>query len=76
MKELEAAVTRAIEETKPDFILYDAGVDIYKYDTLGKFDVSLDGLRKRDRFVLDTCVKRRIPVAAVIGGGNFISFVT
>lgn len=79
MKELEAAVTRAIEETNPDFILYDAGVDVYKYDTLGKFHISLDGLRKRDRFVLETCAKRSIPVASVIGGGydknlNLLSF--
>jgi len=69
MNALQPALLKAIEETKPNFILYDAGVDVYKYDTLGKFLLSLEGIRNRDRWVLETCLKKKIPVAAVIGGG-------
>jgi len=57
-------------EIKPNLILYDAGVDVYKYDTLGRIDLSEEyGIRLRDRFVLDKCVSLGIPIAAVVGGG-------
>jgi len=69
MNHLKASVTTALEEQSPDFVLYDAGVDIYEHDTLGRLKVSLDGIRRRDRWVLDSCVTRGIPIAAVIGGG-------
>lgn len=66
---LEENVNRAIREVQPDLVIYDAGVDVYKHDTLGRLDLTEDGIRKRDRWVLDRCVSSGIPVAAVIGGG-------
>lgn len=66
---LRTSVEQAIHEVKPDMVLYDAGVDIFKRDRLGRLDVSEDGIRKRDRWVLDKCVTEGIPVAAVVGGG-------
>jgi acetoin utilization deacetylase AcuC-like enzyme len=69
MQQLEQAVELALEEQQPDFVLYDAGVDIYEHDTLGRLKVSMEGMRQRDRFLLHSCVSRGIPVAAVIGGG-------
>ena len=66
---LEKSVEKALLEVKPDFVLYDAGVDIYEYDKLGRLKVSESGIRQRDRFVLDRCVRHGIPVAAVVGGG-------
>lgn len=69
LEAVQSAVTRALNEWNPDFVLYDAGVDIYEHDTLGKFCISFDGIRQRDRWILNTCVLRNIPVAAVIGGG-------
>jgi acetoin utilization deacetylase AcuC-like enzyme len=66
---LQSSVNKAILEVKPDLILYDAGVDIYENDKLGRLKVSEDGIRKRDRWVLERCVSTKIPVAAVIGGG-------
>lgn len=66
---LEESVNRALTEVQPDVVLYDAGVDIYKGDTLGRLHVSEQGIRNRDRFVLEACLLRQIPVAAVIGGG-------
>jgi acetoin utilization deacetylase AcuC-like enzyme len=53
----------------PDIVLYDAGVDIYFADTLGKLNISLDGIEHRDRMVLDFFRAKNIPVATVIGGG-------
>jgi len=66
---LEESVNRAIHEVNPDLVIYDAGVDVYKHDTLGRLDLTEEGIRKRDRWVLDRCVSSGIPVAAVVGGG-------
>lgn len=66
---LEDSVDRAILQIQPDFCLYDAGVDIYIGDTLGRLHVSEAGMRRRDRYVLERCVSAGIPVAAVVGGG-------
>ena len=43
---LEDCVNRAISETQPDFVLYDAGVDIYIDDTLGRLKITEDGIRQ------------------------------
>jgi len=69
MVSLKHAILRALKETRPDFVLYDAGVDVYERDKLGRLCISLKGMRQRDRWVLETCVQHNIPVAAVIGGG-------
>ncbi|MCM2680513.1 histone deacetylase family protein [Echinimonas agarilytica] len=54
---------------QPDFVLYDAGVDVWQHDPLGLLDISLDGIRRRERRVLNYCKDKRVPVATVIGGG-------
>lgn len=69
MEALQTSVNRAMEEVKPDFVLYDAGVDVYEHDRLGRLNVTESGIRQRDRWVLDRCVSLNIPVAAVVGGG-------
>ena len=50
-------------------IIYDAGVDVFEGDKLGRLSLTEDGIRRRDRWVLDECVTKGIPVAAVVGGG-------
>ena len=69
MQILEDSVDMAMRKVKPDFVLYDAGVDVYEKDTLGRINLSLEGIRRRDRFVLERCVSSGVPVAAVVGGG-------
>lgn len=66
---LQKTLKQAIALSKPDIILYDAGVDIYAQDPLGHFAVSEQGIYERDFFVLNTCKSLGIPVATVIGGG-------
>ncbi len=73
----DAAYLRLVENTfidlldrlQPELVLYDAGVDVYSDDPLGLLNVSLAGLRKRDRLVLATVRAANIPIATVIGGG-------
>ena len=66
---VKKTIDKAIELSKPSLIFYDAGVDVYKNDPLGLIDISLEGIRERDRLVLEACRQQGIPVATVIGGG-------
>lgn len=62
-------LAQLIEQQRPDLILYDAGVDVYQHDPLGLLDISLKGIRQRDRLVLQQARDAGIPIATVIGGG-------
>lgn len=66
---VKSTLYRALEQVKPDLFIYDAGVDIYEHDPLGLLNVSLDGIRQRDRLVIETVRALNIPLASVIGGG-------
>lgn len=66
---LAATVPDLLSQVNPDLVFYDAGVDPHKDDLLGKLALSDEGLYRRDRFVLESCVKRGVPVVGVIGGG-------
>lgn len=59
----------AIFEFRPDIILYQAGVDPLKEDSLGRLGLTKDGLMERDRYVLSECKSRGIPVSLGLGGG-------
>jgi len=69
LRALEEHIPGALEEHRPDLVLYDAGVDVHADDDLGNLAVSSEGLRRRDDLVVSTCLARGIPVACVIGGG-------
>ncbi len=66
---IEQTLTYLLRIEQPDLILYDAGVDIYQNDRLGKLDVSLNGILQREKLVLDIAKNAQIPLGAVIGGG-------
>ncbi|MEO0411481.1 MAG: histone deacetylase [Pseudomonadota bacterium] len=54
---------------QPDMVFYNAGVDPHEADRLGKLSLTDGGLAARDRYVINTCRTRRVPVAIVMGGG-------
>ncbi|GAA3934325.1 histone deacetylase [Litoribacillus peritrichatus] len=66
---VESTLTQLLNKFEPDLVLYDAGVDVWQNDALGKLDISWQGIRSRDELVLETCLQRHVPVATVIGGG-------
>ena len=66
---LKHHLPRLIESEKPDFIFYQAGVDIIESDALGKLNVSRQGCKQRDEIVLEACYNNGIPVAVSMGGG-------
>ncbi len=66
---VEETLSDLLRQLQPDLVLYDAGVDVYAGDPLGRLAVSLTGLAERERRVLTLCRERDVPVATVIGGG-------
>ncbi|XP_077064152.1 uncharacterized protein SYNPCC7002_A1628 isoform X2 [Siphateles boraxobius] len=58
-----------LETFHPDLVLYDSGVDPHWEDELGRLRLTDEGLYQRDLYVLQTVIKKGIPVATVIGGG-------
>ena len=66
---LNETLPKLIENQKPDFIFYLAGVDILATDKLGKLSCTMDGCKKRDEIVFSLCKKLQIPVQVSMGGG-------
>lgn len=54
---------------EPEIVFYLAGADPYSGDKLGRLNVSMDGLRERDAYVLRECFKREVPLVTVMSGG-------
>jgi len=71
------AYLTALQEVLPDLlrqetwdlVFYNAGVDPYFEDRLGRLALSRDGLKTRDRYVIETVRSLGIPLAGVLGGG-------
>lgn len=59
----------SLENHKPDLVIYVAGADCYQKDQLGGLKLTFEGLKARDEMVFKECFTRKIPVAAVLGGG-------
>lgn len=66
---LKETLPRLIDSEHPDFIYYLCGVDVIASDKLGKLNLSIEGCKERDRFVLQTCKDSNIPVMCSMGGG-------
>ena len=66
---LSTSLNKALNEVQPQLVLYNAGVDPFHGDKLGRLSLSWQGLQERDLFVIKTCVERDLPVACVVGGG-------
>lgn len=66
---LALELEQALDNVRPQFVLFDAGVDVHVDDRLGHFALTTDGIYRRDHHVLSRCLERGIPVAGVIGGG-------
>ena len=69
LETIAEVIPRLIEEQKPDFIFYLAGVDILHTDKLGKLGCTIEGCKNRDEIVLELCAKHQIPVQVSMGGG-------
>jgi acetoin utilization deacetylase AcuC-like enzyme len=66
---LRDTLPKLVEQHKPDFIFYQAGVDVLSTDKLGKLALTRNGCKERDRIVLEYCKLKQIPLAVSMGGG-------
>ena len=53
----------------PDIVFYLAGVDPARGDRYGRLTLSDDGIRRRDRQVLEACLDRDLPAVITLAGG-------
>jgi len=66
---LQEGLEKALDRTGAQLAIYLAGADPFEDDQLGRLCVSKEGLAERDRFVLESCRERGIPVAVTMAGG-------
>ena len=66
---LHEQVPHILDNFRPDFVFYQAGVDPFEGDRLGRLKLTLDGLKRRDEFVIAACRERDLPVVTTMGGG-------
>lgn len=69
LKTISEVIPKLVEQQKPDFIFYLAGVDILESDKLGKLSCTIEGCKKRDEIVFKLCNQYQIPVQVSMGGG-------
>ncbi|WP_375433988.1 histone deacetylase [uncultured Hymenobacter sp.] len=66
---LRANLPALLDQVQPDFIFFQAGVDVLATDKLGKLALTPEGCRQRDEYVLRLCQEHQLPVAVSMGGG-------
>ncbi|MEL6478542.1 MAG: histone deacetylase [Pseudomonadota bacterium] len=60
---------QALERAAPRMVFYNAGVDVFGGDRLGRLRLSLEGIRAREAHLLRTIRGAGLPLVCVLGGG-------
>ena len=68
LAELARAMPRVIAH-RPECLFYLAGADPYEDDQLGGLKLTRDGLRRRDRLVIEAARQANVPIVIVLAGG-------
>ncbi len=66
---LEATLAPLLDEVRPQIILYQAGVDPFAGDRLGRLALTDAGLARREALVARLVRERGVPLASTVGGG-------
>lgn len=69
MDALTTSLPALIGDFAPTLILYQAGVDPWEGDRLGRLRLSREGLVVRDTWIASLARARGLPLASVLGGG-------
>lgn len=69
LETLRRIIPGIIDKHKPDFIFYLSGVDVLENDKLGRLSLSIEGCKKRDKYILELSKKNSIPIQVSMGGG-------
>ena len=73
LNKLQDVLPKVINEFEPDFLFYLSGVDVLESDKLGRLSLTINGCKRRDKFVLELCKKNKLPVQISMGGGYSVS---
>jgi len=66
---LDEHLQAALERSRPQFVLYQGGVDPLAQDKLGRLALTHAGLAERDQRVFRFARERGLPLVATLGGG-------
>ena len=66
---LHDRVFPAMEAFRPDLVFYLAGADVLAGDQLGRFALTLEGVRERDERVFTWSARHQVPLVSVMAGG-------
>lgn len=66
---LAAELPPLLDASRPELAFYLAGVDPVAGDRYGRLSLSREGLRRRERLVLEALRRRGVPVALLLSGG-------
>jgi acetoin utilization deacetylase AcuC-like enzyme len=69
MDALSMTLPGLVEDFAPTIILYQAGVDPWEGDRLGRLKLSHEGLVVRDKWIAALARGRGLPLASALGGG-------
>ncbi|MBI3990569.1 MAG: histone deacetylase [Candidatus Omnitrophica bacterium] len=69
IRELKKNLPQIFEEFRPELMMYVAGADPYEKDMLGGLSLTIDGLKKRDEYVLGLARDNGVAAVVVFGGG-------
>ncbi|XP_015249883.1 PREDICTED: histone deacetylase 11 [Cyprinodon variegatus] len=69
LQKVELHCEGALNELRPDVIVYNAGTDILDGDPLGGLSISPQGIIRRDELVFRAARRRGIPILMVTSGG-------
>jgi acetoin utilization deacetylase AcuC-like enzyme len=66
---LQRHLPAVLEQSQPQIAFYLAGVDVAAGDRYGKLDLTEEGIRLRDRCVIESVRERGVPLVIVLAGG-------
>uniref|UniRef100_A0A671NA92 Histone deacetylase 11 n=2 Tax=Sinocyclocheilus anshuiensis TaxID=1608454 RepID=A0A671NA92_9TELE len=69
LQKVELHSEGALNEVRPDIIIYNAGTDVLDGDPLGGLAISPQGIVKRDEIIFRAAQRRGIPILMVTSGG-------
>ena len=70
LHKVDVSLTKAFEEFRPDFVVYNAGTDCMRGDPLGCLKVSEQGIIDRDEVVFRHAYEQnKVPILMVLSGG-------
>lgn len=69
LNQLFTSLANALDSFSPDLVIWISGADNHRNDLLGRMQLSIKDIQRRDEVLLGAFIRNRIPVAVLYGGG-------